>query len=126
MELWRRRHVLDADVTLRAYLLRAVRNRALNHLRHLRVRRETTGEVEALYDEPVTADQPVVAKELAEAVEGWFATHPGEEERIQETSALVSQIDPAILRSLTTNTSNYNSFKARVRSLPAPTTASNR
>jgi predicted Zn-dependent protease len=60
------------------------------------------------------------------AVEGWFATHPGEEERIQETEALIAQYDPAILRTLTTNTNAYNNFKARVRSLPAPTTASNR
>ena len=60
------------------------------------------------------------------AVEGWFATHPGEEERIQETEALIAQYDPAILRTLTTNTSNYANFKARVRSLPAPTTASSR
>jgi len=60
------------------------------------------------------------------AVEGWFATHPGEEERIQETEALIAQYDPAILRTLTTNTNAYNSFKARVRSLPAPTTASSR
>lgn len=68
VELWRRRHVMDTDVTLRSYLLRAVRNRSLNHLRHLKVRRETMGDVEALYDEPVASDQPVVAKELAEAV----------------------------------------------------------
>jgi RNA polymerase sigma-70 factor (ECF subfamily) len=68
VEFWRRRLVMDADVTLRAYLLRSVRNRALNHLRHLRVRRETTGDVEALYDEPMGSDQPVVAKELGEAV----------------------------------------------------------
>lgn len=68
VELWRRRHVMDAGITLRAYLLRAVRNRSLNHLRHLRVRRETTVDVEALYDEPVASDQPVVAKELGEAV----------------------------------------------------------
>ena len=60
------------------------------------------------------------------AVAGWFATHPGEEERIAETEALIAKYDPAILRTLTTNTSNYNSFKARVRSLPAPTTASSR
>jgi len=60
------------------------------------------------------------------AVEGWFATHPGEEERITETEALIAQYDPAILRTLTTNTSNYSQFKARVRSLPAPTTASSR
>ena len=68
VELWRRRHLMDADVTLRAYLLRAVRNRSLNQLRHLKVRRETTGDVEALYNEPVASDQPVVAGELAEAV----------------------------------------------------------
>jgi len=60
------------------------------------------------------------------AVEGWFATHPGEEERITESEALIAQYDPAILRTLTTNTSNYNAFRARVRSLPAPTTASSR
>jgi predicted Zn-dependent protease len=57
------------------------------------------------------------------AVEGWFSTHPGEEERIQETQAIIATIDPAILRTLTTNTSSYNNFKARVRTLPAPTTA---
>jgi predicted Zn-dependent protease len=60
------------------------------------------------------------------AVEGWFSTHPGEEERIQNANALIAQVDPAILRTLTTNTSNYNSFKARVRTLPAPTATSSR
>src|SRR5688572_18108557 len=54
------------------------------------------------------------------AVEGWFATHPGEEERIQQTQGLVSQYDPAILRTLAVNTTNYSAFQARVRSLPAP------
>ena len=57
------------------------------------------------------------------SVEGWFSTHPGEEERIQETQAVIATIDPNILRTLTTNTNAYNSFKARVRSLPAPSTA---
>jgi beta-barrel assembly-enhancing protease len=56
-------------------------------------------------------------------VEGWFSTHPGEEERVRETEARIAQIDPAILRTLTTNTNNFSAFKARVRSLPAPTTA---
>lgn len=60
------------------------------------------------------------------AVEGWFSTHPGEEERIQQTQALVNQVDPAILRTLTTNTSNFAAFKSRVRSLPAPPPATNR
>ena len=54
------------------------------------------------------------------AVAGWFSTHPGEEERIQQTQALVNQYDAAILRTLTVNTNAYTNFKARVRSLPAP------
>jgi RNA polymerase sigma-70 factor (ECF subfamily) len=69
LEFWRRRHVLDASVPLRAYLLRSVRNRALNHLRHLKVRRQSESDVEALYDAPLASDQPIVAKELAAAVE---------------------------------------------------------
>jgi predicted Zn-dependent protease len=54
------------------------------------------------------------------AVAGWFATHPGEEDRIRDTQATISQISPAVLRTLTRNTSNFAAFKARVRSLPAP------
>ena len=60
------------------------------------------------------------------AVESWFSTHPGEEERIQETQAIIAQVQPAILQTLTVNTNAYNSFKTRVRSLPAPRTASSR
>lgn len=75
-ELWRRAHVMDTSITLRAYLLRSVRNRALNHVRHLRVRRETQGDVESLYHEPVRADQPVVAAELADAVRAAVADLP--------------------------------------------------
>jgi RNA polymerase sigma-70 factor (ECF subfamily) len=37
LELWRRRAQLTVDDSPRAYLIRATRNRALNHLRHLRV-----------------------------------------------------------------------------------------
>ena len=53
------------------------------------------------------------------AVEGWFSTHPLEEDRIAATQATINQL-PAAQRNLTRNTSNYNSFVARVRSLPAP------
>jgi predicted Zn-dependent protease len=60
------------------------------------------------------------------AVEGWFTTHPGEEERIARANAMIAQYDPAILKTLTVNTSNYTTFKARVRALPAPTTASSK
>ena len=58
------------------------------------------------------------------AVESWFATHPGEEDRIRATEALIAQYDPAILRTLTVNTPNYATFKARVAALPAPTAPS--
>lgn len=52
------------------------------------------------------------------AVEGWFATHPLEEDRIAATRAIIATYDPAILRSLATDSKNFQSFKARVRSLP--------
>jgi predicted Zn-dependent protease len=52
------------------------------------------------------------------SVEGWFATHPLEEDRIASTKALIAQYDPAILRSLATDSRNFQSFKARLRSLP--------
>ncbi len=51
-------------------------------------------------------------------VEGWFATHPLEEDRIAATRALIATYDPAIIRSLSTDSRNYQAFKARVRSLP--------
>ena len=53
------------------------------------------------------------------AVAGWFATHPLEEDRIAAVRAEIAAIPPAQLRGLTTNSANYNSFVARVRSLPA-------
>jgi predicted Zn-dependent protease len=52
------------------------------------------------------------------SVEGWFATHPLEEDRIAATKALIAQYDPAILRSLATDSRNFQTFKARLRSLP--------
>jgi RNA polymerase sigma-70 factor (ECF subfamily) len=75
-ELWRRRQMLDDDLSIRAYLLRSVRNRSLNHLRHQRVRRESEHDVEALYNEPVTSDQPIIASELAQAVQQAFDELP--------------------------------------------------
>jgi RNA polymerase sigma-70 factor (ECF subfamily) len=37
LELWRRRESLNVEQTFRAYLIRATRNRALNHIRHQRI-----------------------------------------------------------------------------------------
>ncbi len=54
------------------------------------------------------------------AVAGFFATHPGEEDRITAVQAAINQYPASALRGLTVNTTNYNSFLARIRSLPAP------
>jgi predicted Zn-dependent protease len=51
-------------------------------------------------------------------VESWFATHPLEEDRIAETQRIIASYSPAILRSLATDSRNYQTFKTRVRSLP--------
>ncbi|HJQ19433.1 MAG TPA: RNA polymerase sigma-70 factor [Gemmatimonadaceae bacterium] len=76
LELWRRRSVMAPDVSLRAYLLRSVRNRSLNYLRHLRVRRDTEADVEATYSAPLSADQPSAGTELAQALEHAIAALP--------------------------------------------------
>lgn len=52
------------------------------------------------------------------AVENWFATHPLEESRIADTKKLIATYDPAILRSLTVDSRNFQTFKARVKALP--------
>ena len=54
------------------------------------------------------------------AVDGWFSTHPLEEERISETQAVIAQIDEAILGTLTTDAERYQEFKRRVTALPPP------
>lgn len=54
------------------------------------------------------------------AVEGWFATHPLEEDRIARAQATINSIPGSQLNNLTSASSNYNSFVARLRSLPAP------
>jgi beta-barrel assembly-enhancing protease len=58
------------------------------------------------------------------AMDTWFATHPLEEERIQRARDKVSQLNPAIVRTLVSNTQAFNDFRARVRTLPAPPVAS--
>jgi beta-barrel assembly-enhancing protease len=53
------------------------------------------------------------------SVSSWFATHPLEEDRIQATQAQITKISPAILNGLTKDSQSFQSFKQRVRSLPA-------
>jgi predicted Zn-dependent protease len=54
------------------------------------------------------------------ALDTWFTDHPLEESRIQATRDQIAKINPAIIRTLTTNTAAFNDFRARVRALPPP------
>ena len=51
-------------------------------------------------------------------VDSWFATHPLEEDRIAQVQQMIAQYQPAVLRSLSTDSQRYQQFKARLRSLP--------
>jgi len=70
----------------------------------------------------VTMFEKLIAerKSRPDAVSAFFATHPGEEDRIAAVQAAINQYPASALRGLTTNTTNYNTFKARFRSLPPP------
>lgn len=52
------------------------------------------------------------------AVEGWFSSHPVEEDRIRVTEAEIAKINPTVLRSLTKDSQAFRSFKSRLASLP--------
>jgi predicted Zn-dependent protease len=66
----------------------------------------------------VTMFQTLLAEEQTQpsAVQGWFSTHPLTQERVQNVEQEIARIPASTLRGLKTNTSAYNSFRARVRS----------
>lgn len=68
LELWRRRESLPPDTSVGAYVLQSVRNRALNHLRHLQVQRRSVVHVEAMVEPAEEADVALQAAELGEAI----------------------------------------------------------
>lgn len=51
-------------------------------------------------------------------VEGWFSTHPLEEDRVAATRAAIAEIDPILLEDLIMDTPAYQAFRRRVQSLP--------
>jgi RNA polymerase sigma-70 factor (ECF subfamily) len=68
LELWRRRESLPIEDSLRAYLFRATRNRALNHVRHGRVEREGQPHVAGATAEAPTAPSTLVEEEIDTAL----------------------------------------------------------
>ncbi|HUK22492.1 MAG TPA: RNA polymerase sigma-70 factor [Gemmatimonadales bacterium] len=67
LELWRRRDAIVLDTSLRAYLVRAARNRALNQLRHDRVSRRADPEYMRGHSVP-GADRALREAELERAI----------------------------------------------------------
>ena len=53
-------------------------------------------------------------------VEGWFATHPLEEDRLAAVRARIAQLPPARLAALIRDSNNYQTFKRRLVALPPP------
>ena len=76
LALWRRREELAADEALGPYLVRAVRNRALNHLRHLHIARRDAVHAAGPTVAAPSGSGPVVAEELAQALERAMAGLP--------------------------------------------------
>ena len=76
LELWRRREEVMIQESLRAYLIRSTRNRALNQIRHANVQRKA--EPELARDEAVspTGASLLVAGELREAIAAAIAELP--------------------------------------------------
>ncbi len=68
LELWRRRESMAPDSSIAGYLLQAVRNRALNHLRHLQVQKKSAVYVEALSEPAEHANADAEAAELQLAI----------------------------------------------------------
>lgn len=68
LEFWRRRESLAADSSVAGYLMQAVRNRALNHLRHLAVQKKSVVYVEALSEPAEHADVAVQSNEVERAI----------------------------------------------------------
>jgi RNA polymerase sigma-70 factor (ECF subfamily) len=76
LELWRRRQALDAEGSPQAYLFRATRNRALNHLRHLAVQRKSAAMLRDDEGRDASAPEELVAQELEVAVKEAIAALP--------------------------------------------------
>ncbi len=68
LELWRRRETLAVEESLRAYLFRATRNRALNHLRHERVRVAAAPRLQVDSASPAAAEPNLVQQEIDAAL----------------------------------------------------------
>jgi RNA polymerase sigma-70 factor (ECF subfamily) len=64
LELWRRRARLDPNGSAQAYLFQSMRNRSLNHLRHLQVQRRAAPRLVLEEAREATAPSRLIAQEI--------------------------------------------------------------
>jgi RNA polymerase sigma-70 factor, ECF subfamily len=76
LELWRRRHHLTVESSLRAYLLRATRNRALNRIRHERVVKGGEGHAQLVTHTNPQGERQLVETEIETALQAAIAELP--------------------------------------------------
>lgn len=76
LELWRRHETISVDESLRAYLIRAARNRALNHLRHERMKIRTAPRAAGETVTPAEAPARLAEAEIEAAVRAAVDTLP--------------------------------------------------
>ncbi|HEX2780287.1 MAG TPA: RNA polymerase sigma-70 factor [Gemmatimonadaceae bacterium] len=88
LELWRRRETLVVDDSLRAYLYRATRNRALNHLRHEAIVRRSEPELTPDPESRPRGDAELVLEELDAAIKRAVAELPDRCREVFELSRM--------------------------------------
>lgn len=86
LELWRRRETLHVEQTFKAYLVRATRNRALNHVRHQQVvaREEATAALEP--QSSPSGEDVVLGVELERAIANAIAGLPEKSREVFQLS----------------------------------------
>lgn len=83
VRLWERREMGEAPTSERAYLYRAVRNRALNHLKaHRRTRREEKDLAQTMAANHRTSDRTLQRHQLAAAIEKAVAEMSGRQQQV--------------------------------------------
>ena len=100
LEVWRRRAQLGGEDSPRAYLIRSVRNRALNHVRHLRVQQKSAPYVASRLEEAPEGASRVVEAELDAAVRASVAQLPPRCREVFELSRVHGLSYAEIARSL--------------------------
>lgn len=88
LELWRRRTTLTVETSLQAYLFRATRNRALNHLRHEKVVARGMAFAAQQMFSPPRGDRNLSEAEIDVALQSSIATLPARCREVFELSRL--------------------------------------